>query len=124
MTDTNRPNPLADALGKVGPLVATLVAVVTGLGGAGVFSAAQVDAVTAYGDTISSAAAPSGPLAIAVGAVMGLVSGGAVLLGVLRAGRGATNATTPLIAPQDQDGMRLVREDGRALIGSSQGFVS
>lgn len=117
-----RPNPLTDVLAKVAPAVAALVAVVTGLGGGLVFSSAQVEAVTAYGDTIVAAAAPSGPLAVTVGAVIGLINGGAALFAILKAGKTATGGTTPLVSPQDHDGTPLQRVDGLPL-GSNTASV-
>lgn len=116
-----RPNPLTDVLAKVAPAVAALVAVVTGLGGGLVFSSAQVDAVSAYGDTIVAAAAPSGPLAVTVGAVIGLINGGAALLAILKAGKTATADTTPVRSPRDVDGAPLVRADGLPLGGNPIG---
>lgn len=116
-TPDTRPNPVTDALGRVAPVLSALVGVVSALGSAGVFSQAQVTATQAYAAEIATVADPSGPLAVAVGAVIGLVTAGATYLGTMRAGKGATVHTTPLVAPQDFDGTPLVRADGLPLGG-------
>lgn len=116
-TPVDRPNPVADALGKVAPILSALVGVVSALGSAGVFSQAQVTATQAYAAEIATVADPSGPLAVTVGAVIGLVTAGATYLGTMRAGKGATAHTTPVSDPRDRDGVPLVRADGLPLGG-------
>lgn len=118
MSTLDRPNPIADALGKVAPILSGVVALVAGLGSAGVFSQAQVTATQAYAAELVTVADPSGPLAVTVGAVIGLVSGAATWFGTMRAGRGATDHTTPVTSPRDVDGAPLVRADGLPLGGN------
>lgn len=118
MSTSDRPQPLTDALGKVAPVLASLVGLVSALGSAGVFSQAQVTATEAYAAQIATVADPSGPLAVAVGAVIGLVTAGVTYVGTMRAGRGATDRTTPLTSPRDVDGVALVRADGLPLGGN------
>lgn len=113
-----RPSPLTDALSKVAPVLAALVGVVSALGSAGVFSQAQVTATEAYAAEIAVVADPSGPLAVCVGAVIGLITAGATYLGTMRAGKGATALTTPVSDPRDRDGALLVRADGLRLGGN------
>lgn len=113
-----RPNPVMDALRRVGPAASALVGLVAWLGTSGVLSAAQTAAITEYAGEISAATAPTGPISIGVGGVIGLIAGGSTLLGILKAGKGATDETTPIKAPQDVDGTPLVRADGLPLGGN------
>lgn len=117
-TSETRPSPLTDALGRVAPILSALVGVVSALGSAGVFSQAQVTATQAYAAQIATVADPSGPLAVTVGAVIGLVTAGVTYLGTMRAGKGATDLTTPVVSPRDVDGAPLVRRDGLPLGGT------
>ena len=112
---TTRPSPLTDALAKVAPGVSALVALVTGLGSMGLLSATQVAEVASYGDDVTAAVAPTGAIAIAGGAVVGLIAGAAHLIATLKSGKTAEAGTTPLTSPQDHDGTPLVRTDGMPL---------
>jgi hypothetical protein len=112
-----RPNPMQDAIRRVSPGLSAAVAVVSWLGSAGILNATQVAAVSSYAGDTAAATTPTGPIALVAGAVIGLLTGGGVHLGVKRAAKGATDDTTPVRSPQDIDGTPLVRKDGLPLGG-------